>query len=210
MRQRATFIDRDHVGDAIARVEHNTRCTTRGIERQNRLNVNVKRRRIKSFKHDLRHLFAVGFRVQGGLGEQDGVFFGGDAKFVVEGMVPDLFHIGSVGHDAVFDWILRVNIPRLACASSLRRCQDYEFVVTSFLQRTDVSILLTHSHHDIQITGATDNGTGHCKQLVPMQTGKTYRKTARGASSSMGDRSVECPWLDVANACFSYPNKRNP
>jgi hypothetical protein len=30
---------------------------------------NVKRRRVKRFKHDLHHLFAVGFRVQGGLGE---------------------------------------------------------------------------------------------------------------------------------------------
>ena len=30
----------------------------------------------------------------------------GNAKLVVEGVVPDLFHIVPIGHDAVFDGVL--------------------------------------------------------------------------------------------------------
>ena len=52
------------------------------------------------------HLFSVGLWVQGSLGQQDRMFFRGDTKFIVEGVMPDLFHVVPVSDDTVFDRIL--------------------------------------------------------------------------------------------------------
>ena len=38
----------------------------------------------------LGHLFTVGLGVQGSLGKEDGVLFGGNTELVVEGVMPDL------------------------------------------------------------------------------------------------------------------------
>jgi hypothetical protein len=60
---------------------------------------------VESFEHDLGHLFSVGFGVQWGFSKKDWVFFWGNSQFIVEGVMPDLFHVIPVGDDTVFNWV---------------------------------------------------------------------------------------------------------
>ena len=71
-------------------------------------------RRVEGFEHDLRHLFAIGFGIEGRLGQQDWMLFGCDAKLVVKGVMPNLLHIVPVGDDSMLDRVLeRQNTCRL-------------------------------------------------------------------------------------------------
>ncbi|CEO94454.1 hypothetical protein PBRA_000239, partial [Plasmodiophora brassicae] len=89
VRQGVPFVDRDRVGDTVAGVQDDTGCSAGRVQRQ-----------------DLRHLLAVGLRVQRRLRQHDRVLLGGDAQLVVERVVPDLLHVVPVRHDAVLDRVL--------------------------------------------------------------------------------------------------------
>lgn len=104
--ERETLVDGHSVGDTVTRVEDDTGSTTRRVQRQDGLDRDVERGRVERLKHDLSHLFAVLLGVQGRLGQQDGVLLGRDTELVVEGVVPDLFHVVPVGHDTVLDGVL--------------------------------------------------------------------------------------------------------
>ena len=106
MGESETFVDGDSVGDTITRVQDDTGSTTRGVEGQDSLNSDVERGSIEGFEHDLGHLFTVGFGVEGGLGEQDGMLLGSNTEFIVESMVPNLLHVVPVGDDAMLDRVL--------------------------------------------------------------------------------------------------------
>merc|ERR1719420_691542 len=86
-------------------------------------------------------LLTVSLWVEWGFSEKGWVFFWGDSQFVVEGVVPDLFHIIPVGDDTVFNWVLEGEDTSLGL---------------SFI--TDVGVLGTHTDHDTLVTWATDNG----------------------------------------------------
>ena len=81
--------------------------TTRGVQGQYSLDGDVHGRCVEGLEHDLGHLFSVGLGVEGSLGQQDGVLLWGDTEFIVEGMMPDLFHIVPVGNDTVFNGVLQ-------------------------------------------------------------------------------------------------------
>ena len=106
VRERISLVDGDGVGDAISNVEDDTSGAARGVERKNSLDCHVHSWDVEGLEHDLGHFLAVGLGVERGLSEQDGMLLGGDAQLVVEGVVPDLFHIVPIGHDAVFDGVL--------------------------------------------------------------------------------------------------------
>ena len=95
------------VADPIAGIHHNPGGTPRSVQRQYRLDGHVHRGDIERFEHNLGHPFAIRFRVQGRLGQQHGMLFGSNTKFVVKRMVPNFFHVIPVGHDAVFDGIFQ-------------------------------------------------------------------------------------------------------
>ena len=63
----------------------------------------------------------------------------GDAKLVVEGVVPDLLHIIPVGDDTVLDGVLQSEDTTLGLG----------FI-------TDVGITLFHTNHDTGLTGTAD------------------------------------------------------
>jgi len=68
------------------------------------------------------------------------MFFGGDAQFVVEGVVPDFLHIVPVGHDAVFNRVFQGQNTTLALGLV-----------------SDVAVFLTHTNHDTLMPGASDD-----------------------------------------------------
>jgi hypothetical protein len=104
---RRTFVDGDGVGDTITRVKYDTGRTTTGVQTQDSLDSNVESRGIECLKHNLSHLFPIGFGIEGGLGEENGVLLGRNTEFIVEGVVPDLLHVVPVGDDAVFDGVFQ-------------------------------------------------------------------------------------------------------
>jgi len=136
-----TFVDGDGVRDTISRVQDDTGGTTGSVQGEDGLDSDVHGGAVEGFEHDLGHLFPVGLWVEGGLGEEDWVFLGGDTEFIVESVMPDLFHIVPVGDDTVFNGVLQGEDTSLALG----------FIA-------DVAVLLTHADHDTLMPGATDDG----------------------------------------------------
>merc|ERR1719317_233194 len=136
-----SFVDWDGVGDTISGVEDDTGGTTRSVQGEDSLDGDVHGGGVEGFEHDLCHLFSVGFGVKWGLGQENGVFLGGDTELIVESMMPDLLHIIPVGDNSVFDGVLQGQDTSLAL---------------SFV--SDVRILLSHTDHDTLVTGSSDNG----------------------------------------------------
>ena len=101
-----TFVDGNSVGDTVTRVQDDTSGATRGVEGQHGLNSNVESGSVEGLEHDLRHFFTVSLRIEGGFSEQDRVLLGGDTEFVIESVMPDLFHIIPVSNDTVLDGVL--------------------------------------------------------------------------------------------------------
>ena len=101
-----TFIDWDVVGDTITSIKNDTSGTTGSVKGEDSLDTDVHGWDVEGFEHDLGHLFSVSLWVQWGFSEKGWVFFWGDSQFVVESVVPDLFHIIPVGNDTVFNWVL--------------------------------------------------------------------------------------------------------
>ena len=142
----------------ISGIEDNTSGTTRGVEGEDGLDSDVHGRGVEGFEHDLSHLFSVSLGVQGGFGEENRVFFGGNTKFVVEGVMPDLLHVIPVGDDTVLNGVLQGEDTSLALG----------FV-------SDVGVLLSHTNHDTLMTGTSDDGGEHgTGSIVSGETGLAH------------------------------------
>merc|ERR1719410_701760 len=141
MGQSITFIDGDGMGYTISRVQDNTSGPTRGIKRQHSLDGHIHGRRVEGFEHDLSHLFPVSFGVQGGLGQEDGMFFGCNTEFIVESVMPDLLHIVPVGDDTMFNGVFEG--------------QDTSLGLSLI---SNIGIFLAHTNHDTLVAGSTNNG----------------------------------------------------
>lgn len=133
VRKRKPFVNGDNVGHTVTGVEDDTGGTTGSVQRQNGLDRDVESRSVECLENNLCHLLAVGFGVDRGLGEQNRVFLGRNAKLVVESVVPNLFHIVPIGNNTMFN-----GIPQ---------GQD-----TTLRLRlvTNVRVLLTHADHDTE------------------------------------------------------------
>lgn len=94
------------MGNTITGIQYNTSCPTRGVQREYSLDRHVEGWGIESLKHDLGHLFTIGFGIERSLGQENWVFLGGNTQFVVEGMVPDLFHIIPISDDTMLNRVL--------------------------------------------------------------------------------------------------------
>jgi hypothetical protein len=78
--ERVALVDGDSVRDAVAGVHDDAGGAARRVEREDGLDGHVHGRHVEGLEHDLGHLLAVGLRVERGLGEEDRVLLGGDAK----------------------------------------------------------------------------------------------------------------------------------
>src|SRR6266480_486976 len=98
-----TFVDRNNVSDTITGVEYDTSGTTGRVKREDSLDGDVESRRIEGLENNLCHLLAVRLRIDWSFGKKDWVLLGGNAQFIVEGVVPNLFHVIPVCDDAVLN-----------------------------------------------------------------------------------------------------------
>merc|ERR1711970_575364 len=94
------------MGNTITRVHDNTGGTARGIEGEDSLDGNIHGGHVEGLKHNLSHLLTVSLWVEGSLSQKDGLFLRGNTEFIVEGVVPDLFHIIPVSDDSMLHWVL--------------------------------------------------------------------------------------------------------
>lgn len=102
-----TFVDWDGVGDTISGVQDDTGGTTGSVQGEYGLDGYIHGGCVEGLKHDLGHLFPVSLGVEWSFGKEDWVFFWSDTEFVVESVMPDLFHVIPVGDDTVFDGVFQ-------------------------------------------------------------------------------------------------------
>ena len=153
-----SFVDGDSVGDTIARVENGTSRATRRVQGKNSLDVDVHGGHVEGLEHNLGHALAVSLGVEGSLSEKDGVLLGGDAKLIVEGVVPDLLHIVPVGDDTVLDGVLERKNTTLGLGLV-----------------ANVGVLLVHANHDTGVLGAThDRGKDSAGSVVTGKAGLAH------------------------------------
>merc|ERR1719452_304010 len=136
-----TFIDGDTVGDTISRVHDDTSGTSGSIEGEDSLDSNIHGGHVEGLEHDLGHLLTVSFWVEGSLSEEDRLFLRGNTELIVEGVVPDLFHIIPVGDDSVLNGVLegKDTSPGLSLISN-------------------IGILLSHTDHHTLVARTANNG----------------------------------------------------
>merc|ERR1719150_1199758 len=139
-----TFIDGDGVGDTITRVHDNTSGTSRSIEGKDSLDGNIHGWHVEGFEHDLGHLFTVSLWVKGSFSQEYGLLFWCNTELVVEGVMPDFFHIIPVGDDSVFNWVLQGKDTSLGLG----------FI-------TYIGVFLSHSNHYSLMSWASNNGGEH-------------------------------------------------
>merc|ERR1711881_666734 len=126
-----TFIDGDTMGDTISRVHDDTSGTSRSIEGEDSLDGDIHGGHVEGLEHDLGHLLTVSLWVKWGFSQKYGLLFWCNTEFVVEGVMPDLFHIIPVGDDSMFNWVFQGKDTSLGL---------------SFI--TNIGILLSHTYHD--------------------------------------------------------------
>merc|ERR1719341_3243876 len=136
-----TFIDGDTMGDTISRVHDNTSGTARCIEGEDSLDGNIHGGHVEGLKHDLCHLLTVSLGVEGSFSQEDGLFLRGNTELVVEGVVPDLFHVIPVGDDSMLNRVLEGE------DTSLGLC----FI-------SNIGILLSHTDHHSLVARTSNNG----------------------------------------------------
>jgi len=136
-----TFIYWDGVGNTITNVQDITGGPTGSIEGKDSLDGNIHGWAVEGLKHDLGHLFPVGFWVEGSLSQEDRVLLWGNTKFIVEGVMPDLLHVIPVGDNSVLNGVLEGKDTSLALG------------LISY-----IAVLLTHTHHDTLVSGTSDDG----------------------------------------------------
>jgi len=136
-----TFIDGDCVGDTISGVEDDSGGTSGSVQGEDSLDGDVHGGGVEGFKHDLGHLFSVGFGVEWGLGKEDWVLFWGYSQLIVEGVMPDLLHIIPVGDDTVLNGVFQSEDTSLGLGLI-----------------SDVGVFLSHTDHDTLMSGASDDG----------------------------------------------------
>ena len=105
MRQSISLIDWDCVGNTITGIQDDTGCPTRGVQGEYSLDGHVHGGGVEGFEHDLGHLLPVGLGVEGSLCQENGVFFRGDTELIVEGVMPNLFHVIPVGNNTVLNGV---------------------------------------------------------------------------------------------------------
>merc|ERR1719361_235343 len=136
-----TFIDGDGVRDTITRVHDDTGGTAGSVEGEDSLDGDIHGGHVEGLKHDLSHLLPVGLGVEGSLSEEDGLLLGGNAKLIVEGVMPDLLHVIPVGDDSMLNGVLEGKDTSLGLGLV-----------------TDVGVLLSHTDHHTLVAGAADDG----------------------------------------------------
>jgi hypothetical protein len=94
VREGESFEDGDGLGKAITGRGDETGGSSGRIEGHNGVDGDIDVLDIEGLEHDLDHLLSVSLGLSRGFSEQYTLnFFGGDSEFVVEGVMPDLFHI---------------------------------------------------------------------------------------------------------------------
>merc|ERR1719333_428616 len=141
MGESITLIDGDVVGDTVTRVHDHTSGTTRSVKGEDGLDGNIHSGHVEGLEHDLSHLLTVSLGVEGSLSEEDRLFLGSNTELVVEGVMPDLFHIIPVGDDTMFNGVFQGEDTSLGL---------------SFI--SNIGILLSHTYHDTLVTWASNNG----------------------------------------------------
>ena len=187
------------VRNTVSRVQDATGRTSRGIQGKDSLDIYIHGRDIESLEHDLRHTFAVSLGVLGSLGKEDGVSFGSHTEFVVESVVPNLFHVIPIGDNTVLEDSgekMTVETSKKeddSQPSARRRVAAY---LDGILQRedttlglgfvTDIGVTLLHTNHNAGLAGCG-------------------AEESRWVSDRRGTDASQCPFRLLASSYLPRP-----
>merc|ERR1712179_784695 len=141
VREGVTLVDGDGVGNTIADVEDETGGAARGVQGKHGLDAHVGGGGVEGLEDDLDELLPVGLRVEGSLGAEMRRLIGRDSQLVVEGVMPDLLHVVPGSDDTVLDGVFQGENTSLGLGLV-----------------TDVGVLVAHTDHDGDVTGASNDG----------------------------------------------------
>lgn len=113
------------------------------------MHADIKAGDVKNLEHNLGHPFSVLLGVEGRFCHQDGMLFGRNSEFVVEGVVPDLLHVVPVCDNSVLDGLL-----------------DAEYAPLLLGLTAYVDFLLIETYHDARDLGAPDNSAEYGSRRV--------------------------------------------
>jgi len=107
----------------------------------------------------IEHIFSLFFfGVEGGFGEETGVFVGFHSKLVLIAVVPDFLHVVPALDDSVFDGVFKFEDTSLGVGF-----------------RTDIDIFIFGSHHDaFGLGGSHDCGEGGSGIVFSRQSGLAH------------------------------------
>jgi len=153
---RETFEDWDSMGNTITGVYDTASGSSCGIEGHDSLNGDIAVGDLEGVKHDLDHLFSVGFGVSWSLGEEYTTALRWvDSQFVVESVIPHLLHIIPGFDNTSSDWIFKI--------------KDTSLLVSFF---SNVTFLLSNTLHHACILGTSDDGRENAyRSLFSSETG---------------------------------------
>merc|ERR1719312_300133 len=112
-----------------------------GLRGENSLDGHVHGGHVEGLEHDLGHLLTVSLGVERSLSEEDGLLLRGNTKLIVEGVVPDLFHVIPVGDDSMLYRVLEGKDTSLGLGLI-----------------SNIGILLSHTNHHTLVARTTNNG----------------------------------------------------
>ena len=139
---RETFENWDSVGNTITRVDYETCGSSCGVEGHDSLNGDVAVWNLEGLEHDGSHLFSVCLWVSWGLSKKNTSEFSWVAsELIVEGVLPDLFHIFPGLNDTGGNWVVEL--------------KDTSLLV-GFL--TNVFRFLVNTLHGRSVLGSSDDG----------------------------------------------------
>merc|ERR1712136_48554 len=156
-----TLVNGDGVRHTIADIENETGGATRSVQGEHGLDADVSCGCVEGFKDDLDHLFSVSFGVERSFGVEMRRLVGGDSQLVVEGVMPDLFHVIPVGDNAVLDGIFERQNTSLGLGLV-----------------TDVGVFVAHANHDAGVARATDDrGKNGARRVITGKTGFAHARS---------------------------------
>ncbi|KAL0911663.1 hypothetical protein M5K25_019818 [Dendrobium thyrsiflorum] len=139
---------------------------------KNSLNGNIHGRHIESLEHYLCHLFSVCLGIERSFSQQYRVLLRGNTEFIVEGVMPNLFHIIPVAYNSMFNGIFQG--------------KDTSFGL-GFISH--ISILLAHANHDTSVTRSANNAWEHSPGRIITSKSSLANKKNEGKSDTIGDIS---------------------
>lgn len=82
-----------------------TSCATAGIKGKDSLDSDIHGGCVEGLEHNLSHFLTIGLRVERSFSEKHWMLLWSHTQLIVEGVMPDFFHIVPITNNAMLNWV---------------------------------------------------------------------------------------------------------